>query len=60
MFTSELLSTIVLVASFVTHQVAANWDPATGHLRDFKPTAEWIAAHQRRSWLLKKRPRAAL
>ncbi|EGG10419.1 uncharacterized protein MELLADRAFT_60112 [Melampsora larici-populina 98AG31] len=46
MFTSELFSTIVLVASFVTHQVAANWDPATGHLRDFKPTAEWIAAHQ--------------
>ncbi|KAH9810458.1 secreted protein [Melampsora americana] len=45
MFNLDLFSTVVLVASFVTHQVAANWDPATGHLRDFQPTDKWIAAH---------------
>ncbi|KAG0151412.1 hypothetical protein CROQUDRAFT_651246 [Cronartium quercuum f. sp. fusiforme G11] len=36
---------LLIIAASLFLNVQANWDPATGHLWDYKPTAEWLSQH---------------
>lgn len=46
MISSKALVAAIAVISIIVSNVSANADPATGHLRNYKPSAQWLSKNK--------------